>query len=89
MKALYNGWTNRATWLVKLWLDNDEYSQREMERICRAARSTYAAADELREFVESLVDDTSGFTLDLLTFALDSVNWEEIAQAVKDDQEDE
>ena len=23
MQEKYNGWTNRDTWLVKLWLDND------------------------------------------------------------------
>ena len=22
----YNGWTNYETWVVKLWMDNDEYS---------------------------------------------------------------
>lgn len=23
----YNGWTNKATWLVKLWIDNDQGEQ--------------------------------------------------------------
>lgn len=23
----YNGWTNYETWVVKLWIDNDQYTQ--------------------------------------------------------------
>ena len=26
----YSGWTNYETWLVKLWLDNDQWSQEKM-----------------------------------------------------------
>lgn len=82
----YNGWTNRATWLVKLWLDNDKYTQRYAAKLCREARSIYAAADGLRDFVETdMIEETKLFTLDLLTFALDSVNWEEIAQSFQDE----
>ena len=30
MSEEYNGWTNKATWLVKLWIDNDQGEQEEM-----------------------------------------------------------
>lgn len=31
----YNGWTNYETWVVKLWMDNDEYSHDNWVRTAR------------------------------------------------------
>lgn len=39
----YNGWTNKATWLVKLWIDND---QGEQEGWLEQARDQLAVAEE-------------------------------------------
>ena len=33
----YNGWTNRATWLVALWLNNDQGSQTEAMDVATGA----------------------------------------------------
>lgn len=31
----YNGWTNRATWLVKLWMDNSEVSYKHWQHVTK------------------------------------------------------
>ena len=33
----YNGWSNRATWNVSPWLNNDEGSYRELQNLVRQA----------------------------------------------------
>lgn len=72
-----NGWTNRPTWLVHLWLTNDE-------TIYRVASDTAAqGAKALESFVSELVDPEGGsMGSDLLQWALSFVNWPEIVEAL-------
>lgn len=87
METTYNGWTNRATWCVALWLDNDgefnywrEYlsSQLESDKRTAVARLQHL----LQAGIEDRTHETlnpSGMLSDLLMGCLASVNWREIA----------
>lgn len=83
----YNGWTNRETWLVNLWLSNDEGTYREVLDAARDALDTplprVTLADWLREFVELQVTECCGtrygFVEDLAFTAAGSVDWFEVA----------
>jgi len=86
----YEGWTNKPTWLVNLWIENDEPLYREKQRRTRAAaraglktgRTTYDFATEIQEWVEAdLIPHLDGFASDLMSWALAHVNWEEIASS--------
>ena len=70
----YNGWTNYETWLVKLWIDNDQGSQEhwlEAARGCaedaaadapwtKAERARFTLADELKDAYEDAAFDQVG-----------------------------
>ena len=85
----YNGWTNYETWCVKLWIDSDEGFYHESADVCRGA-SEYDAAKRLNDWVRELAPDLGGTMFgDLLGSALDSVNWQEIAAAIREDDEEE
>lgn len=45
----YNGWANYTTWLVNLWISNDQGSQQEAERRARYARREATKAREAHE----------------------------------------
>lgn len=74
----YNGWTNRETWLVSLWLLNEEGTYTEARRL-----ATLPEPDgELKEYVEQLIADEydkSSMLTDLINSALARVDWREIA----------
>lgn len=98
----YNGWTNYETWLVKLWIDNEQGDQ---ERWIEAAREAMAEPTKVSlggrdltayhlgqlmkdEFTEA-TPELEGFWADLLNSALSEVNWQEIAGSFLDDVKDE
>ena len=84
-----NGWTNYPTWCMYCWLTNDEGSYNYYKELAEEEDiSTYTLHEIIKTDCETLVYDTvdnSGWICDLLTFAVDCVNWYEIAEAFKDE----
>lgn len=98
----YNGWTNYETWLVNLWIDNDQGSQEHYQELARETLqrcidddedkddAVSAFADLLKEEHEEAQDQcvgVSGVFADLLNAAMGSVDWREIARHYIDDIE--
>lgn len=101
----YNGWANYETWCVKLWMDNDEGSYRywksetldaweeaEADKyFTRKERAAFGLADRLKnEFGDNHpLTDQANVYADLLGAALSEVNWDEIANSLLNDYEDD
>ena len=88
----YNGWANRETWLVALWLDNEPETYEVARSLtlltieevrARGAGAGFAAAGEaLAAYVADLVPDLgASFAADLLNQAMARVEWADIAIA--------
>jgi|ERR1043166_1966752 hypothetical protein len=91
----YNGWTNYETWVVNLWMDNEEGTQRywseRAEEIVRSSeadqyntkieRAYSDLSDELKREHEENAPEVSGVFSGLLTAALGEVDWYEIAKS--------
>lgn len=81
LTAEYNGWTNRETWIVNLWLTNDECYYEELQAIIRNFDSN-EQAEELEQYVHWIIEVAeASMTTDLLSTSLCRVNWHEIARA--------
>ena len=77
----YNGWTNRETWFVNLWLTNDECYYEELQAIIKNFDSD-EQAEELEQYVHWIIDvDEASMTTDLLSTSLGRVDWHEIARS--------
>jgi len=94
MSEGYNGWTNYETWLVNLWMDNEQGSR---EFFCETAKEIYDEAapkawltreevarhrfaDWLKDHYDANIPEMPGVYGDLLGGALGAVNWNEIAR---------
>jgi hypothetical protein len=100
----YNGWSNYETWVVNLWLGNDEGSYntcRSLAERCfeeavadevfsRKERACYQLANELKEMVEdgSPLAGDASVYTDLLNAAMSEVNWKEIANGLLQEIDD-
>lgn len=77
MPERYQGWTNRATCAIYLWLDSDE-------ALCREATGI-PNSRQLEEFIRERADcffkNVTGndfMWYDLISTAIEQVNWDEI-----------
>lgn len=73
----YNGWSNKETWLVNLWLGDLLTQDQE--------NGGEVTADYVRDMVEEMAsaageDDMNGLITDLLNCALGEINYNELAQ---------
>ena len=81
----YNGWSNYETWVVNLWLNENERSQQVLLTAQDISSQAYEQANWLRERLSLQLDDeieTPCLWQDLLRHAFGQVDWLEIVQAV-------
>lgn len=84
----YNGWTNYETWVVNLWLNNEQGSQdywlNVAEWVLHHSKDEDAARYELASIIENQHEESlpelTGFAADLLNASMSEVNWHEIAE---------
>jgi hypothetical protein len=84
----YNGFVNYSTWLVNLWLMNDEYSEEEVRRMVDASDDTRELASELQSWIEEQNPlQENGMWTDLVNSALQEVSWQELAENYFEEKE--
>lgn len=71
----YNGWANRETWLVNLWV-GDNLSEMKEEGVEFDARYAEQYVVDLLDNGDNTVEDR--FMWDLVSCSLSKVNWDEI-----------
>ena len=94
----YQGWTNRETWLVKLWIDNEQESyfhwrDRSHQTLLESStrdNAVHTLAGELKSWCDEIEPELKhGMFADLLTAAISRVEWYEISQSMVQDREEE
>lgn len=94
----YQGWTNYETWCVSLWIDNEESTYNWAREATREAiqdakdnpseylkpkqNRIYLLSKRLEEAVSEWAPELEGMWADLMTSALQEVNWREIAEGL-------
>ncbi len=80
----YNGYYNYETWLVALWIDNDQFTQEQLHEMAETIpdRDAYDLSLQIEAWVTNDMIPDLGATLaaDLVSGALSEVNWREIAE---------
>ena len=91
----YNGWKNRSTWLVNLWLTNEPGTEEDLRMLAQLDTSVQWRAERLHDYVDNLMplDESgvwtiTGMAADLLHTALESVDWREIVENHEHDDQD-
>lgn len=81
----YQGWTNRETWCVHLWLTNEVALYAGTIAAARAVDTFHP--ENVENYTRDALDEwseASDWTLDLLNCALARVNWREVSDALRE-----
>ncbi len=79
----YNGWSNRETWLVGVWISNSASSYSLLNQALEQDNGNIDKAEWLRcQFDDELnyLELDNGMWADLLTYSLTKVNWLELIE---------
>lgn len=79
----YNGYTNYQTWIISMWINNEEKLYNYWMDRARKNGDDYALGEEIKKYFEednNPLADTANYYTDLLNSALGLVNWREVAQ---------
>ena len=81
----YNGYANYETWLLCLWIDNDQgFQEMAREFAQEQTGDAYERDQEFREWCEESLlyafanDNPSGFLVDVVNHALARIDWREV-----------
>ena len=84
MDDTYNGWKNKETWLVNVWLNNDyEMYQYYLGRVTDAWNNNGNVMEELKEIVWEIYREEHrefGLINDLIETSLSNVDWSRLAE---------
>lgn len=82
----YQGWSNHATWVINLHLDNEQSAQEMKKEIILETRNEdkekwiYDAAETLKSWVEDTMPELPPMWADMLNGYFDEVDFREIAE---------
>lgn len=77
MSEGYQGWTNHETWVVNLWIGNDEVTYRVMQNL------DLDTAEKAKKFYDNIVhvQTRRAILKDIGNGSIDNVNWQELSEA--------
>jgi len=83
----YNGYNNYETWLVALWIDNDQGYQEDINSMSEQCTvdDINDLAISIKEYVEMMPDvskaiENGGMVADLVNSTLSDVDWYELSE---------
>lgn len=78
----YNGWHNYETWLVALWLDNDQSLQKSCYNFARSQGDAYTVGEMIETLIDGInpLNGSNNLFSDMLNASLREVDWTEIGQ---------
>ena len=79
--AEYNGWCNRETWIVNLWMTGDQRYYEQLWQITSSYSGLNDQAEALEDWIRFEYDgEYSSIWADLINNSLAEVDWYEIVE---------